>query len=161
MYGGLISVPRIALCNGNINLYGGTLEYTYPDALAATDPNFIFYQGFPENRIDISGGTLKLKGNYSATSTYDPNLAGLIASRRIISGRGTLGTPVFDGTYTTLTSTDNNMAQAWNPSPYSGADRTFITQCRRWQCRRYTQLELGRHQCHKHCCVFRNKRQYR
>ncbi len=107
MYGGLISVPRVALYHGNIALYGGTLQ-------CIGDNNFIFYQDYPENKIDISGGTLQLAGNYLITS---PNLPGLIAGKSIVSTRGNIGIPVFDGTNTILVSDSVNMLRPWGPSP--------------------------------------------
>ena len=83
MYGGLISVPRIALQHGDIALYGGTLECT-----GTIDANFVFYQNWPANKIDISGGTLKFAGD--ATTA----LNALKTNGRIYSARGTIGTPV-------------------------------------------------------------------
>ncbi len=109
MYGGLISVPKITLCYGDIALYGGTLECT------GGEVNFIFSQERPENRINISGGTLKLDSDSVTTMNT------LIASGRIYSARGTLGEPVVLDGYTTLTSSDNNMIRAWNPSPANNA----------------------------------------
>jgi hypothetical protein len=114
MYGGDINVPRIALQHGDIALYGGTLECSRPG-------NFVFFQNYSTNRIDISGGTLKLAGDYSSTSLYDPNMVSLIANGRIVSMRGTLGTPVFDGNYTTLTSSGNIMTGTWGPTPVNNA----------------------------------------
>ncbi len=109
MYGGLISVPRIALYHGDIALYGGTLECTGPEA------NFVFFQNKPENKIDISGGTLKILGDsVTLFNSY-------IASRRIYSARGVLGEPVVVDGNTTLTSSDTNMIRAWNPSPDNNA----------------------------------------
>ncbi len=149
MYGGLISVPRIALQNGDIALYGGTLECT-------ADTNFIFFQNRPDNKINISGGTLKVAG------THGTEFTGYINSHRIYSARGLLGVP--DTTtipnYTTLTSSDNNMARAWNPTPEANATNVRYTR-RRCQCPHYAQMERGRHQRHKPCRVFRNKRKSR
>jgi len=108
MYGGLVSVPRIAIYYGDVNLYGGTLECT-------TDPNFVFCQDRPENRINVNGGTLKLKGNHVA------ELNGYITNGRIVCIRGgVLGVPVYDGTWTTLTGT-NNFNVAWGPQPANNA----------------------------------------
>jgi hypothetical protein len=104
IYGGLVSVPKIAIYYGDVNLYGGTLECT-------TDPNFILRQDRPENRINVNGGTLKLKGNHAA------ELSDYIKNARIVCIRGgTLGAPVYNGTWTTLTGT-NNFNVAWEPSP--------------------------------------------
>jgi hypothetical protein len=112
MYGGLISVPRIALRNGDIALYGGTLECT-----GTYDVNFTFFQGWPNNKIDISGGTLKLAGDATAA------LNTLIGNGRIYSSRSVLGTPDFNATRgtTTLTSPAGDLKLAWNPSPAKGA----------------------------------------
>jgi hypothetical protein len=108
MYGGLVSVPRIAIYYGDVNLYGGTLQCT-------TDPNFVFSQDRPENRININGGTLKLKGNYVT------ELSGYIANGRIVCIRGgVLGVPVYDGTWTTLTDAIN-FNIAWSPQPVNNA----------------------------------------
>ncbi|MGB7581320.1 MAG: hypothetical protein WBL85_02580, partial [Sedimentisphaerales bacterium] len=107
MYGGLISVPAISLQNGDIALYGGTLE-------CIGDSNFNFSLVRPQNKIDISGGTLQLAGNYLITS---PNLPGLIAGKSIVSTRGNIGIPVFDGTNTILVSDSVNMLRPWGPSP--------------------------------------------
>jgi hypothetical protein len=126
MYGGSISVPAVTLYYGDIALYGGTLECT-------TDSNFVFSQVRPQNQIDVSGGTLQLKGNYLITS---PNVPGLITGGQIYSSRGSIGVPVFDGTNTILTSSDNNMSRTWGPSPevnavnvhyYHGTDTNSIT----------------------------------
>ncbi len=124
MYGGLVSVPRIAIYYGDVNLYGGTLECT-------TDSNFVLSQSRPENRINVNGGTLKLKGNHAA------ELSNYITSGRIVCIRGgDLGTPVYDGsTWTTLSGT-GNFNLAWGPSPevdavnvhyYHGTDTNSIT----------------------------------
>jgi hypothetical protein len=115
IYGGLATFPRISLRFGEIHLFGGTLE-------CPNEPNFLFYLGRSENKIDLSGGTLKLRGDYSSTSTYDPNLARLASStyRKLKSERGTLGAIVYDGTWTTLTSTQD-LAKAWNPVPEMNA----------------------------------------
>ena len=108
MYGGLVSVPRIAIYYGDVNLYGGTLECT-------TDPNFVLRQERTENRINVNGGALKLKGNHAA------ELGDYITNGRIVCIRGgTLGSPVYDGTWTTLTST-NNFNVAWGPQPANNA----------------------------------------
>ena len=108
MYGGLISVPRIALQFGDVNLYGGTLECT-------GDGNFIFNQDRPQNKINVNGGTLKLKGNHMA------ELSNYIASGRIVCLRGgELGAPVYDGTWTTLTDA-SNFNVAWGPQPANNA----------------------------------------
>jgi len=116
MYGGLISVPRISFEHGSIELYGGTLECT-------GDANFIMFQNRPENKIYVNGGKLKLSGNYLTT---DPCLPSLIANGRLLSSRGTLGTPVYnttgpDANYTTITSTNNDFNTAWDPSPVNNA----------------------------------------
>lgn len=113
MYGGLISVPRVALYHGNIALYGGTLECT-------AESNFTFYQDYPENKIDISGGKLKLAGDHTI---IEPTLPNLIASGRIYSARGTLGAADYNSTtgYTTVVASDINMAVTWGPSPINGA----------------------------------------
>ena len=111
MYGGLISVPAIALYNGDIALYGGTLE-------CIGDSNFVFSQVRPQNKIDISGGMLHIHGDYTITT---PNLSALIAGGRIYSSRGTIGTAAFDGTWTTLTSSNVNMGIPWGPSPAANA----------------------------------------
>ena len=111
MYGGIISVPIIALQHGDIALYGGTLE-------TVGDGNFVFFTTYPENKIDISGGTLKLTGTDptgDVTTLTDLKTAG-----RIYSSRGIIGSPVFDVNYTSITSTDVNMIRAWNPSPAQG-----------------------------------------
>ncbi len=107
MYGGYLTTPRLELRHGEILLYGGTLECT-------GDSNFIFYQDYPENKIDLSGGTFILAGNHvTDLTTY-------IANGRIVSARGTLGTPTYDGSaWTTLTST-GNLQTAWNPQPVNG-----------------------------------------
>ncbi|MGA2322884.1 MAG: LamG domain-containing protein [Sedimentisphaerales bacterium] len=108
MYGGLVSVPRIAIYYGDVNLYGGTLECT-------TDPNFVFRQDRPENRINVNGGTLKLKGNHVT------ELSGYITNGRIVCIRGwELGAPVYDGTWTTLSDTVN-FNLAWDPQPANNA----------------------------------------
>ncbi|MGA2678194.1 MAG: hypothetical protein ABSF37_02705 [Sedimentisphaerales bacterium] len=104
MYGGSISVPAVTLYYGDIALYGGTLECT-------GDSNFVFSQVRPQNKIDISGGTLHIHGD--ATST----LSALIVNGRIYSSRGILATPFYDGTWTTLISNYNDMVNAWGPSP--------------------------------------------
>jgi hypothetical protein len=104
MYGGLISVPIIALRFGDVNLFGGTLECT-------GDANFVLYQNRPENKINVNGGTLKLKGNHAT------ELSNYIANGRIVCIRGgVLAAPVYDGTWTTLTGT-NNFNVAWGPTP--------------------------------------------
>jgi hypothetical protein len=111
MYGGIISVPRIALQHGDIALYGGTLE-TWGDG------NFVFSTDYPENKIDISGGTLKLTGS---DPTIDvTTLTNLITAGRIYSSRGVLGSPVFDVDHTSITCTDVNYC-AWNPQPANNA----------------------------------------
>jgi Concanavalin A-like lectin/glucanases superfamily len=111
MYGGLISVPRTAIQHGDIALYGGTLE-------TVGDGNFVFFLNFPENKIDISGGTLKLIGS---DPTIDvTTLTNLITAGRIYSSRGVIGSPVFDVNYTSITSTDVNYC-TWNPTPVNGA----------------------------------------
>jgi hypothetical protein len=108
IYGGLVSVPRIAIYYGDVNLYGGTLECT-------TDPNFVFRQDRPENRINVNGGTLKLKGNHAT------ELGGYITNGRIVCIRGgELGAPVYDGTWTTLSGTVN-FNLAWDPQPTNNA----------------------------------------
>ena len=112
MYGGLISVPKVALYNGDIALYGGTLE-TWGDG------NFVFSTDYPENKIDISGGTLKLTGSDPTIDVI--TLTNLITAGHIYSSRGTIGSPVFDVNHTSITSTDVNMIRAWNPSPANGA----------------------------------------
>ena len=115
MYGGYLTTPRLELRNGEILLYGGTLECT-------GDSNFVFYQTFPDNKIDISGGTLKILGNYNVSS---PNVPALIAGGLIYSSRGTVGTPVYDvNTNTTTLSCvpgSVNMNIPWGPSPANGA----------------------------------------
>ncbi|MGD0573724.1 MAG: hypothetical protein ABSB11_12000, partial [Sedimentisphaerales bacterium] len=108
MYGGLISVPAVTLDYGDIDLYGGTLECT-------TDSNFVFSQVRPQNKIDISGGMLHIHDNANGT------LSALIAGGRIVSTRGTIGTAAFDGTWTTLTSSNVNMGIPWGPSPAMNA----------------------------------------
>jgi hypothetical protein len=113
MYGGTVQSDRIELRHGQIHLNGGTL-----DCNSAT--GFKVYQNSPANKIDISGGTLKVRGDWTG-SLNEPCLPGLIRNGRIYSARGVIGTPVFDGNFTTVTSTDNNMAQAWNPSPANNA----------------------------------------
>ena len=111
MYGGLISVPAIALQNGDIALYGGTLE-------CIGDSNFNVSLVRPLNKIDVSGGTLHLHGDYTITT---PSIASLITGGRIYSSRGTIGTAAFDGTWTTLTSSNVNMGIPWGPSPAMNA----------------------------------------
>ena len=108
MYGGLVSVPRVSIYYGDVNIYGGTLECT-------TDPNFVFSQDRPENRINVNGGTLNLKGNHvTELNEYITN--GWIVCIR----GGVLGVPVYDGTWTTLTGTkDFNVA--WGPQPANNA----------------------------------------
>ena len=118
MYDGLLSVPRITLNDGDITLYGGTLELKNSADDANADANFVFSQMFSGNKIDVSGGTLSLAGDHMTT---DPCLPALIAAGYIYSSRGTLGTPAFDGTWTTLVSSDVNMLRAYNPSPANGA----------------------------------------
>ncbi len=117
MYGGLVSVPRISLYYGDIALYGGTLEMTWPGT-EATDSNFVFSQTRSQNKIDISGGTLKLKGNYTLIA---PTLATLAANGRIYSSRGNLGVAAYDGTNTILTSYGSNLTRAWGPTPDNNA----------------------------------------
>ena len=111
MYGGFISVPAVNLYLGDITLYGGTLECT-------GDSNFVFSLVRSQNKIDVSGGTLHLHGDYTISS---PNVPGLITAGRIYSSRGTIGTAVFDGTWTTLTSSNVNMGIPWGPSPAMNA----------------------------------------
>ena len=118
MYDGLISVPRITLNDGDITLYGGTLELKNSADDTDADANFVFSQMFTGNKIDVSGGTLRLAGDHMTT---DPCLPALITAGRIYSARGTLGTPAFDGTWTTLVSSDVNMLRAYNPSPADNA----------------------------------------
>ena len=109
MYGGTVIADRIELRFGQINLFGGTLQ-------CEGDANFIVYQNKPENKINVSGGTLKLKGNHVA------ELTDLYKNGRIIATRGgAVGTPVFDGTYTTITGTAANFNLAWNPIPEMNA----------------------------------------
>ena len=108
MYGGNISMPAVTLYYGDITLYGGTLECT-------ADGTFIFNQDRPQNKINVTGGTLKLKGNHAT------ELSNYIASGHIVCLRGgELGTPVYNGTWTTLTGTaDFNLA--WGPTPEDNA----------------------------------------
>ena len=113
MYGGLVSVPRIAIYYGDVNLYGGTLEC--PPALISPLECIVLRQDRPENRINVNGGTLKLEGNHAA------ELGDYITNGRIVCIRGgELGAPVYDGTWTTLTST-NNFNVAWGPQPANNA----------------------------------------
>jgi hypothetical protein len=124
MYGGLINVPRLSLYNGDIDLYGGTLQ---------SDGNFVFAQTHPENKINVNGGTLRIAGNWMNS---DPNIPGLMANGRIISRRGgALSAPFFDGTYTVITGT-GDFNCAWNPIPdinatnvhyYNGTDTNSVT----------------------------------
>ena len=67
--------PESHFSHGDINLYGGTLECT-------GDGNFIFNQNRPENKINVNGGTLKLKGNHVT------ELSNYIANGRIVCIRG-------------------------------------------------------------------------
>ncbi len=122
LYGGLATFPRIRLFFGEINLYGGTME--------ATDGNFVFSQNQLETKINVSGGKLKIFGDYmtvDANSPTKPNFPALIAAGRIACLRnGTLGTPVYNTTgpdagYTTITSTGNDFNVAWGPSPAHNA----------------------------------------
>ena len=107
MYGGLVSVPQIAIYYGDVNLYGGTLECTIAPAFVIQDR--------PENRINVNGGTLKLQGN-NVTELND-----YITNGRIVCIRGgELGAPVYDGTWTTLTGA-NNFNVAWGPQPANNA----------------------------------------
>ena len=124
MYGGLISVPTVSLYNGEIDLYGGTLQ---------SDGNFVFAQIHSENKINVNGGTLRIAGNWM---TSDPNFPGLMTNGRIVCIRGgDLASPVYDGTWTTITGT-KDFSKAYSPIPemnavnvhyYNGSDTNSIT----------------------------------
>ena len=106
--------------------------------MEATDGNFVFAQTHPENKINVNGGTLRIRGNWL---TSDPNLPGLMANGRIVSTRGgDLIAPytMVDGgsnTWTIITGTGDFNA-AWNPIPemnavnvhyYNGSDTNSVT----------------------------------
>jgi|GEM_PF-1025870 len=114
IYGGEVTVPRLALYYGEIDLSGGILHVN-------ADQNFIFSTTHPEamlNKIKINGGTLIIDGNYLTT---DPCLPALIAGGYVICERGTLGTPTYDiGTNKTTLIADVNYC-VWRPQPTNNA----------------------------------------
>jgi hypothetical protein len=105
MYGGYLTTPRLELRNGEILLYGGTIECDGND-----DPNFVFYQNLPSNKITVNGGTLKLKGDRVS------ELNSLIFAQWIVSSRGEFIGPTYTDGNTVLTSTFMPGC-AWQPSP--------------------------------------------
>ncbi len=107
MTGGQIIVPNLDIYFGDINLWGGTITVT-------GDPNF-YISPSHFNQVKMDGGTLVVAGNHTA------DLGNYIANGNIVSDRGTLGTPTYDGSaWTTITSI-GNLRAAWYPQPVNGA----------------------------------------
>jgi hypothetical protein len=108
MFGGLMTVPRIALYYGVINLHGGILEGT-----SGATADFIISDR-PMNKIDVAGGMLRLNGD--RITEIDAN----IAAGRIVpfEGRGFLVIDYGVRTpgYTTVTAI-HDLGIAWNPKP--------------------------------------------
>jgi Concanavalin A-like lectin/glucanases superfamily len=110
IYGGLVSVPRVALYFGEIGLYGGTLRVN-------TDPNFTIsstHPGAALNKVRIDGGTLILAGDHR------PDIVNFEAGGYILCDRGTLRDPVYDGSAWTTLAADVNYC-VWNPQPANNA----------------------------------------
>ena len=123
--GGLVSVPRIAIYNGEIHLTGGVLEGLHgprvlPDPChPGLDGNdFWIGENLPgsayKNILNIAGGTLLLKGDWTNVIA-EYNAAGKIISynRR--------GSPVWDYDITNAGKTTvigaATFGLAWNPVP--------------------------------------------
>jgi hypothetical protein len=108
MFGGLMTVPRIALYYGVINLYGGILEGT-----SGATADFIISDR-PMNKINVAGGMLRLNGD-----RRDEIYANIAAGRIIpYEDRGFLVVDydVCTPGYTTVTAI-HNLGIAWNPNP--------------------------------------------
>jgi hypothetical protein len=108
-YGGYITVPKIAVQHGQINLYGGTMECTDGN-------NFSIWTNYSDTFLNSNGGTLRIAGDKRDILQADINNGLILAVRS-----GTPGTPVFDGTWTILQGSGANLKAAWNPQPVNNA----------------------------------------
>jgi hypothetical protein len=122
MYSGLISVPRIAIYNGVINLYGGTLEGLHD--VNVNRPDFfigstLFGSPVPINMINISGGTLRLYGDW--TAQIDANIADgkIIAYNNRAASYPAYDYGVTTPGFTTVTGI-GDFGAAWQPNPTTG-----------------------------------------
>ena len=123
MFGGLMTVPRIALHYGVINLYGGILEGT-----SGATADFIISDR-PMNKINVAGGMLRLNGDRIAE--IDAN----IAAGRIIpfEDRGFLvidydvRTPGY-----TMVIAIHDLGIAWNPNPADYQKKVSINPTLAW-----------------------------
>lgn len=119
MNGGTLTTPKIAIYNGDITLNGGLLYDTNDSA-----NEFIIRDEFPDNKIYINGGTLRLAGDKVSV------LNDLIEAQRIVSENtfGLFVGPTYNAgdDYTELTSIFIP-GVAWQPSPANhSADVRFI-----------------------------------
>jgi hypothetical protein len=116
MMGGLMVVPSIAIYDGVINLYGGTLRGT-----SSNSDDFVISGMYPMNQINVAGGKLLLKGdrmaelfNYMATGRIVPYQN---RARSYLVIDYNISTPG----YTTVTAVPD-FGSAWNPNPAVGQE---------------------------------------
>jgi hypothetical protein len=123
MFGGLMTVPRIALYYGVINLYGGILEGT-----SGVTEDFIISDR-PMNKINVAGGMLRLNGD-----RRDEIYANIAAGRIVpFEGRGFLVIDYGVRTpgYTTVTAIFD-LGIAWNPNPADYQKKVSINPTLTW-----------------------------
>lgn len=107
--GGTVTTPKIAIYNGDITLNGGLLYDTN-----GIDNAFIVRDEFPDNKIYVNGGTLRLAGDKVSV------LTSLIEAQRIIpeNTRGVFVGPYYDANTDTTDLTSTFMpGVAWQSSP--------------------------------------------
>jgi hypothetical protein len=131
IYGGSVSVPRIAIYNGQINLRGGILEGLTPphtDAVGADHNDFWIGDLMLTNRLNIAGGTLRLNGDWTNVISEYNSVGKIIA----YDGRGspTWDYDVISPGWTTVTGID--LGIAGNPYPADGQWDVNITPTLTW-----------------------------
>jgi len=134
VYGGLITVPRIAVYYGVINLYGGVLKNT-----SFVSANFFISDLYAMNKINLAGGTLSLAGDrrdeiYIATRIIPyENRGRLIVDYDESSPGDTTVTAVCD------------LGLAYNPNPAHSQSKVSLTPILSWTPGDYVQ-SVNEHQ---------------